>query len=108
MQTPGNCPICKGHGSYLNSFSQARRCGTCKGTGNAPVRVVRETAARTAVFAELDTMPARDKWDGRSSFGHLRDHAPDRFARLLDSVEAGRAADVAACLVRHYRDLYPE
>lgn len=108
MQTPGNCPVCKGHRLIAVQFGGTRRCGTCKGTGNAPVQVVRTFAAREAVFAELDKAPARDKWDGRSAFGHLQGNAPDRFAKLLNSVEGGRAADVAACLVRYYRDLYPE
>lgn len=105
MKEPGNCPICKGQGSYLNSFRQVRRCGTCRGTGNAP-RAAREAAAREAVFAELDAM-GNAKWDGRSAFGHLRDNEPERFERLLVSVERGRAKDTAACLVAYYQELYP-
>lgn len=27
------CPMCKGYGTYVNSFGQTRRCGTCKGIG---------------------------------------------------------------------------
>jgi len=106
MKEPGNCPMCEGQGSYLNSFRQVRRCGTCRGTGNAPDRVIRETAAREAVFAELEAM-GNAKWHGRSAFGHLRDHEPERFERLLSSVEHGRAAAAATCLVRYYQDMYP-
>ena len=106
MKEPGNCPICKGQGSYLNSFSQVRRCGTCRGTGNAPAHVIREHVARAAVFAELDGM-GRGKWHGRSAYGHLRDHEPARFERLLASVESGRVRDVAVHLIRHYQEMYP-
>lgn len=49
----------------------------------------------------------RDKWHGRSAYGHLRDHEPARFERLLESVESGRVRDVALHLVRHYQEMYP-
>lgn len=103
---PGNCPYCAGQGSRLNSFSQVRRCGTCRGTGNAPAHVIREHSARAAVFAALDGM-GRDKWRGRSAYGHLRDHEPVRFERLLASVESGRVREVARHLIRYYQEMWP-
>lgn len=110
------CRQCNGTG-----IDRGRQCPACKGTREQ--QETRYTAAERAELRELDrrTELARSRvltrvvelCDGRQDaqlvhdagrgLEHLREHEPDRFARLLSSVEHGRLDDVIRALSAYYQ-----
>jgi hypothetical protein len=93
-------------------------CFNCRGAGEVTVIVytAEEKRANADAFQRaqdaLGTLRAfaatelnkQDGWDMATAFGHLRDHSPERFARLLTSVESGHARTVAHALLAYYTD----
>ena len=102
------CPMCNGHGSRLNTFNQVRRCGTCKGRkvvaqnvadGIIAIRILCDAKANCA-----DRSLACDATQGLSL---LRDRQPEREAKLVASILAGRVTDSIRALAAYYREAYP-
>lgn len=109
-----------------------RKCGRCAGTGyygdrgecfacrlSGTVTVTRYTAAEKAAIKVRDARIAaaraavrscadriignhNDRCDVHSAFGRLRDREPERFEKLLASVEAGRVEAVTRHLLTYW------
>lgn len=62
----------------------------------------REESAREAVYKFAATLDQDTEWSARYGFLDLRDSAPERFVKLLKSVESGRVADVTHALAHYY------
>lgn len=111
------CRRCNGTGIWAGR-------GECFGCNAAGTRTharytADEKAARKLLAAR--TISARDlvkaracelaggrrnsdlEWDANYGFGRLRDEEPERFLRMLDSVEAGRVDSVVHGLVAFYQ-----
>lgn len=107
------CRRCNGTGIWAGR-------GECFGCNTAGVRTnTRYTAAEKAERARFQarfsaarettktyaaTLDSDTQWNADYGFLHLRDDEPDRFAKLLDSVEAGRVADVVLALAEYERN----
>lgn len=102
------CLACDGHGSYINSFNQARRCGACKGRKVTTQAVADRFSAmriyHAASVACCDRSLAGDATQGLSL---LRDREPEREAKLVASILAGRVTDSIRALAAYYREAYP-
>jgi hypothetical protein len=91
-------------------------CFNCRGTGEVTVHVytAEEKHANAVAFQRAqDALTAlrefaagelgrEQGYDMATAFGHLRDHAPERFAKLLTSVESGNVRPVATALLTYY------
>jgi hypothetical protein len=105
-----DCKRCNGTGFY----GDRGICGLCGGNGTRTH--TRLTAAEKAERANLERRISAAhqtlrhaakplglfRYQVESAFIHLQMHAPERFAKLLDSVEAGRVADTARALVAYF------
>jgi len=116
------CRRCGGTGAY-NGMTAAGRGGVCFGCDGRGVKTVTRYTAEEKAARELFAQRiadaraqvkarARELGGGRRNseletsanyaFGYLRDEAPDRFLRMLDSVEAGRLDDVVRHLAAYW------
>lgn len=91
-------------------------CFNCRGTGEVTVYVYTPEEKRASAHAfrrsqdalatlrafAADELHREQGYDMATAFGHLRDHAPGRFTRLLASVESGNVRLVAHALLTYY------
>ncbi|MCX4596064.1 hypothetical protein OG819_42385 [Streptomyces sp. NBC_01549] len=118
------CRRCSGTGVYTGWTVAGRggECFGCDGTGSK--LITRYTAAEKAAIQErtqrrsrsLKLISSRGRelgtaakdaelmWDAEYGFAALEDREPDRFAVMLDAVEAGRLDAVIHALVAYYRN----
>jgi hypothetical protein len=102
------CLACDGHGTYLNSFNQVRRCGACKGTRVTSQAVAdRFRAMRTYHLASVACSDRSLAGDASLGLGLLRDREPERERKLVASINSGRVTDSIRALAAYYREAYP-
>lgn len=112
------CRRCSGTGIWF----EAGLCFGCNGAGvkTATRYTAEEKAAKRALaersYGALKRITTRTRelaggrrnsrleWDARYGFTTLRDREPERFAKMLDSLDAGRLDDVIHALAKYYRD----
>jgi hypothetical protein len=106
--TTGKCRRCSATGSVDLGGGNLVTCRNCGGCGRVLVGEARREAIaayrrRCDLIRVLNTAAeqlGRDTADAvQAGRDHLETHAPDRHARLLDSVEQGRTDAVVAALV---------
>lgn len=116
------CSRCSGTGVY-GGMTAAGRGGECFGCNGSGVKTVtRYTAEEKAAMQALklrtdhalEQIKARTRelsgrrnsnqeWDALYGFVALRDADPERYVRMLDSLDAGRLDEVIHALVKYYR-----
>lgn len=110
------CRRCSGTGVYGNTGV----CFGCDGTGRLTctrytpaekaaisARRLRTTRALEQIKAraqELAGKNSRFEWDVRYGFTALRDSEPERFTKMLDSLDAGRLDHVIDALAAYHRN----
>lgn len=118
------CKRCNGTGVWTG-WTPAGRGGECFGCDGTGLKVItRYTAAEKAERQErlgrrsrslaLITERGRElgtergdaelMWDAEYGFAALEDRDPGRYAKMLDSLEAGRVDDVVDALAAYYRN----
>lgn len=82
------CPMCKGDGRYVNSFSQPRRCGTCKGTGQveSAEKIMNSLLGEPITLADAKLLIASDVQDRHGVATQL---ARDEYTRALGDLRKG-------------------
>ena len=115
------CRRCGGTGAY-EGMTAAGRGGVCFGCmGSGRKTVIRYTAEEKAAMQQFtarvasarEQVKARSRelggrrnsdleWSASYGFGRLRDEEPERFERMLASVEAGRLDAVIHHLAAYY------
>lgn len=110
------CRRCSGTGVYGNTGI----CFGCNGTGiktcvrRTPQEKADQRALQLRTSHALEQIKSRTRersgqknsrleTDARHGFTALRDNEPDRFRRMLNSLEAGRLDDVIDALARYHR-----
>lgn len=105
------CKRCNGTGVWMGR-------GECFGCNMAGVRThirytatekaekdarqARVSAVRNAIWSWAEANLSKlDRWDAQDGYIALRDREPERFEKLLASVEAGRLEDVVRALVAY-------
>ncbi len=113
MATTRQCGKCHGTGFLAHHMHvQVGKCFACDGTGTVTVLTAAERAAAERTYARRCTLVrslsdrareiGRDAYhDAHAAWDHLETNAPERFARLLDSVEQGRTDQAIACLRKY-------
>lgn len=117
------CGRCGGTGIYSQTHGGCFNCGGNRATpGSGRVTVIvytkeekasqKLTWDRTLTARRLieDCAKARhheDRFYAHHGVSELMTREPERFARLLDSIDAGRVADVTEALISYCRDGYP-
>lgn len=123
------CGRCGGDGWYSQTHGGCFNCGgtrTVPGSGVVTVyvytaeekaasklraerylrcmQIVRETAS---VLYDADQMSAEAGWYAEQGVRELRDREPERYERLLASLEAGRLEETVIALSKYCEDGYP-
>lgn len=102
------CPSCLGHGTVINTFCQVRRCGTCKGRKMVAKSVADKiNAIRIYCDAKANCADRSLAADATLGLDLLRHREPEREAKMITSILAGRTTDVIRALAAYYRAAYP-
>lgn len=88
MVLGGECFLCHGNGAYT------------RGTVDPETKVAgrRRADAINILRAAIKDLPLRDRLAVSAAREHLEEHAPDRHLRLVESLLAGRVAEIVPCL----------
>lgn len=123
------CGRCGGTGIYSDRCGGCFNCGGTRafpGSGVVTVTVytAEEKASRKLLFARASAayrtvreaalamrdageLSVQDEWFADQGVSELREREPERFAKMLDSLDAGRVTDVVKALAAYCAAGYP-
>lgn len=102
------CPQCHGYGTVINSFSEVRRCGACKGKKVVDQRKADKARALRELSLAIHTCPDwRVRNDAPGGLAWLRDNQPEREDAMIDAILDGKVTQVVRYLAKLYNIAYP-